>query len=494
MNWAELSTKTKLALVLGGTVGILLLVVLARTFTPAVPQGDGAAFDFEPDGQRVTRLMSESVRFKTISFGRDKPTSARALLAYHKYLEQQFPLVHKNLRREVVGDYSLLYTFEGTGDAKPVIMLGHLDVVPVVPGTEGKWKQPPFKGVVADGFIWGRGTLDNKVNVVGLLEAVENMLARGLKPKRTVYLAFGHDEEQGGIDGAREMAKLLKSRGVEAEFLVDEGGLVTHSVVPGVKGPMALIAPAEKGIVTLQLKVVGAGGHSSMPPAQTSIGVLAAAIAALEANQFPRDFSHTQNFLEAVADEMPFTSRLVMKNLWLFKPVVMSIFEGDKQAEAGMRTTTAATMIEGGIKANVLPIDATAKVNFRILPGETPDTVRQRVQDVINDPRVEVDFDGSGQRGMGPSPVSPIEGFGWEHLTGAIRDTAAPERVIIAPRLLVAATDTRHYRELTPNHYRFTYMRMDPSDLGTIHGTNERISVKTLNNTVRFYFRMLSGL
>ena len=494
MNWAQLTRKTKALVIIGGAIGLLVTVLLARTFTPAVPQQAGQAFDFKPDSQRVTRLMSESVRFKTISFGRDKPTSGRALLAYHKYLEQQFPLVHKNLRREVVGDYSLLYTWAGATDDKPVIMLGHLDVVPVVPGTEDKWKQPPFKGVVADGYIWGRGTLDNKVNIVGLLEAAENMLARGITPKRTIYLAFGHDEEQGGIDGAREMAKLLKSRGVEAEFLMDEGGLLTHSVVPGVEGALALIAPAEKGIVTLELKAVGAGGHSSMPPQQTSIGVLAAAIASLEANQFPRDFSHTQNFLEAVADEMPFASRLVMKNLWLFKPLVMSMFEGDKQAEAGMRTTTAATMIEGGIKANVLPIDASAKVNFRILPGETPETVRARVEEIINDERVEVRFDGSGQRGMGPSPVSPIEGYGWEKLTDAIRDTAAPERVLIAPRLLVAATDTRHYRELTPNHYRFTYMRLDPGDLGTIHGTNERISVATLNNTVRFYFRILSEL
>ena len=169
--------------------------------------------------------------------------------------------------------------------------------MPVIPGTEGDWKQPPFEGLVSDGFIWGRGTLDNKVNIIGLLEAAENMLAQGIKPARTIFFAFGHDEEQGGIDGALEIAKLLEKRGVEAEFLVDEGGLVTQGVVPGIDGQMAIIAPAEKGIVTLQLKVVGDGGHSSMPPKQTSIGILAAGIAALEANQFDTDFSHTQNFL-----------------------------------------------------------------------------------------------------------------------------------------------------------------------------------------------------
>ena len=490
--------KKKILPAIAAALVLLLAVLLVRTFTPTADQSVGEAFEFRPDSDRVTRLMSQSVRFKTISFGRDKPTSTKELLAYHDYLEQEFPLVHKALKREIIADYSLLYTWQGrepvSDDNKPVILLGHTDVVPVVPGTETKWKHPPFEGVVADGFIWGRGTLDNKVNIIGLLEAAENMLQQGLQPKRTIYLAFGHDEEQGGIDGAKVMADVLLKRGVQAEFLVDEGGLVTQGVVPGIDAPMALIAPAEKGIVTLQLKVVGEGGHSSMPPEQTSIGVLAAAIAALEADQFPRDFSHTQSFLEAVADDMPFANRLVMKNLWLFKPLVMGAFEGDKQAQAGMRTTTAATMIKGGIKANVLPIDATAKVNFRILPGETPDTVRARVIDVIDDARVEVTFDGSGQRGMSPSPVSPTEGPGWQHLTSAIRDTAAPQRLIVTPRLLVAATDTRHYRKLTPNHYRFTYMQLAPSDLASIHGTNERISVATLNDTVRFYFRMMSGL
>jgi carboxypeptidase PM20D1 len=183
-----------------------------------------------------------------------------------------------------------------------------------------------------------------------------------------------------------------------------------------------------------------------------------------------------------------------MKNLWLFKPVVMSSLANDMQSQASMRTTTAATIIAGGIKANVLPIDATAKVNFRILPGETPDSVRNRVIEVINDSRVSVDFDTSGQRGMGPSPVSPTSGFGWDQITGAIRDTAAPQRILVTPRLLVAATDTRHYRNITPNHYRFTYMALPAADLGTIHGTNERIGVKTLNDTVRFFHRLMSGL
>jgi len=487
--------KSKWVKGLLAVLAVLVAIILVRTFSPTTSEATGTGFDFAPDEARVTSLMSDAVKYKTISFGRDKPTSSKELIAFHQFLADKFPLVHRSLKREVVNKYSLLYTWQGSApQEKPVLLLGHLDVVPVIPGTEADWKQPPYAGVVADGYIWGRGTLDNKVNIIGILEAAENMLRAGVQPQRTIYFAFGHDEEQGGIDGALEMSKLLESRGVEAEFLIDEGGLVTSGVVPGVDVPLAIIAPAEKGIVTLELKARGAGGHSSVPPKQSSIGILAAAIANLEANQFPRDFSHTQQFLESVADEMGLVNRMVMKNLWLFKPVVMASLANDAQAQAGMRTTTAATVISGGIKANVLPIDATAKVNFRILPGETPDTVRQRVIDVIDDARVSVDFDTSGQRGMGPSPVSPTEGYGWDQITSAIRDTAAPERIVITPRLLVAATDTRHYRNLTSNHYRFTYMALPVGDLGSIHGTNERIGVKTLNDTVRFFHRLMSGL
>ena len=487
--------KTKWVKGLLAILVVLIAIIFIRTFSPTASDATGNGFDFAPDEARVTGLMSDAVKYRTISFGRDKPTSGKQLIAFHQFLAHKFPLVHRSLKREVVNKYSLLYTWQGRApQEKPVLLLGHLDVVPVIPGTEADWKQPPYAGVVADGYIWGRGTLDNKVNIIGILEAAENMLRAGVQPQRTIYFAFGHDEEQGGIDGALEISKLLESRGVEAEFLIDEGGLVTSGVVPGVDVPLAIIAPAEKGIVTLELKARGAGGHSSVPPKQSSIGILAAAIASLEANQFPRDFSHTQQFLESVADEMGLVNRMVMKNLWLFKPVVMASLANDAQAQAGMRTTTAATVIAGGIKANVLPIDATAKVNFRILPGETPDTVRQRVIDVIDDARVSVDFDISGQRGMGPSPVSPTEGYGWDKITSAIRDTAAPQRIVITPRLLVAATDTRHYRNLTSNHYRFTYMALPVGDLGTIHGTNERIGVKTLNDTVRFYHRLMSGL
>ncbi len=479
----------------GGIILVLAIIVLVRTFIPSQTGAMGVVYDYQADRDKVAALMSKAVQYQTISFGRDKPVSANALLDFHAFLEQSFPFVHENLTREIINDYSLLYRWQGSGsNEKPVLMLGHMDVVPISPGTQQDWQHDPFAGDIADGYVWGRGTMDDKINIIGLLQAAEDMLAAGIQPKRDIYFAFGHDEEQGGLDGAYEIARVLEARGLEFEFLVDEGGVVARNVIPDVEDAVAIIAPAEKGIVTLKLTAYGQGGHSSMPAPQSSIGILAAAIVKLEQDQFPRDFAHVRDFFTSFADELPFGQKLIMKNLWLFKPLVMRMFQHDPSMQALMRTTTAVTVINGGIKNNVLPISAYAKVNFRILPGETPDTVMARVIEVVDDDRIEVAFENSGQVGMAPSPVTPTQGFGWEHLTGAIRDTIAPERVIIAPRLLVAATDTRHYRKVTPNHYRFSWLVVDATDLGRIHGTNERIGIDHLANGVRFYHRFLSQL
>lgn len=469
--------------------------MLVRTMVSGSSEQMGKVYGYQPDRNQLADIMSEALTYRTISRGRSKPVSAEALLAFHDFLQRSFPLVHRHLRWERVNKYSLLYTWEGSSkDKKPVILLGHMDVVPIIPGTEDEWKHSPFAGHVIDGYVWGRGALDNKVNVIGILQATEDMLSAGIRPERTIYFGFGHDEEQGGVQGAKQIARLLESRGVEAEFLIDEGGLITSGLIPGIEVPMAIISPAEKGFLNLKLRTRGKGGHSSMPPDQTSIGVLAAAIAKLEANQFPRDFTHTKSFFEATADELPFFRRFVMKNLWLLAPLVMAGMENNIQAQAGMRTTIAATVIDGGVKPNVLPIKAEAVVNFRILPGETPEGVRQRVIDVIKDDRISVDYHDGIEAGLAPSPVSPTEGFAWEQILAAIRDTAAPERILVTPRLLVAATDTRHYRSLTPNHYRFVYMRVAPEDLSSIHGTNERISLTALADAVRFYHRLMSDL
>lgn len=200
--------------------------------------------------------------------------------------------MHAQLRRETVGVHSLLYTWQGSNPAlNPILLVGHLDVVPVEPGTEGKWQQDPFGGRIADGLIWGRGAIDNKSAVVGTLEAVEMLVAEGFQPARTIYLAYGHDEEVGGAGGAREIAARLKSRGVTLEMVLDEGGVISDGILPGISGPVALVGIAEKGFVTIELSASGPGGHASLPPRQTAVGILNAAVARLETNQMLRDWT-----------------------------------------------------------------------------------------------------------------------------------------------------------------------------------------------------------
>lgn len=489
----------KLVLKIFAVIGVAVAAIVIIRAVPAGTGQEGAPasrYELAVDRDRVAAIMSEAVQIKTISFGRDKPTSSAEMLQFHAFLRQTYPSVFASLDVDVVGDYSLLLRWAGSDAAagKPVLLLGHMDVVPVIPGTETDWEHPPYSGHNDGTYIWGRGTLDNKINIIASLHAIDMLLAAGRQPRRDIYLAFGHDEEQGGLDGAREIGNLLEARGIEAEFLIDEGGAVVDGILPGFDKPVAIIAPAEKGIVTLELVASGAGGHSSMPPKQSSIGILATAIAGLEGKPFPSNFTQTRSFLEALAPELPFSQRLIMKNLWLFEPIVKWQMASDPQGNAGMRTTTAVTVIKAGIKANVLPISANALVNFRIFPGETPETVRDRVVEIIDDPRITVSFSESGQAGMAPSPTSPLSGFGWQHLTQSIRDVAAPEEIVVAPRLLVAATDTRHFRAITSNQYRFTWLRAKTGDLKRIHGTNERIGIADLADGVRFYHRFLSDL
>lgn len=483
--------KSKILFVVVGVFVALVFTLVLRTFSPSNEVRAGTPYAYQPDSKTLAQRMSRAVSYETISFGRSKSTSTKALLAFHAFLKKSFPRVYRTLQVETVNRYSLLYYWKGTPSRpalKPVILLGHLDVVPISPGTEKEWQHPPFKGAIKEGAIWGRGTLDNKNNIIGILTAVEDMLKAGITPSRDVYLAFGHDEEQGGVQGAGEISKVLESRGVRCEFLLDEGGVIFTDLLPDSEKIVAAISTAEKGSVTLSLTARGRGGHSSTPPPQSAIGILSAALVALEAAPFPQDFSHIERFFLALSDHMPWLERFFVKNMWLFRPLVIG---GDDYIQATTRTTTAVTIVAGGVKSNVLPIEAAATVNFRILPGETATTVRARVIKTIDDKRIRVAFKGAFGN---PSPVAPTEGYGWDKLTAAISDTLAGEQVIVVPQLLVAATDTRHYRNLCTAHYRYNAIRLKRADLALIHGTNEHITIKNLDNTARFFHRLLSGL
>ncbi|GIW41781.1 MAG: peptidase M20 [Candidatus Binatia bacterium] len=471
-------------------VVVLLAVVAGRAvlLRPELRE-PGKPLELPVRAEEAARRLGEGIRFRTVSYekGPDSPDPTEEFRGMHEHLERTYRRAHTVLRREVVGGASLLYTWEGSDPSLlPVLLMGHLDVVPVEPGTEDDWQVPPFSGQIEGGFVWGRGALDDKVNVYGLLEAVELLLERGFSPRRRVFLAFGHDEELGGDEGAGGIAALLEERGVELAFVLDEGGAVVEGLAPGLERPVAAVGVGEKGYLSVELEVEMQGGHSSAPPRETAIGVLARAVRRLEERQMPSHFDGPMRaFLEAVAPYAAWPYRLVLSNLWLFGPAVERILLGMPQGNAALRTTTAPTIFRAGVKDNVLPSRASAVVNFRIYPGETSEDVLEHVRRVVGDPRVVV----RPWVAREPTELSPTDSEAFGLLERAIRKIF-PDAVV-APNLIPGGTDARHFRRLSRNVYGFTPMRLGSADLVRLHGTNERLSVRAFADVVRFYAQLL---
>ena len=472
---------------------VVAIVVIARAalLKPVAVSAPPAAPIALDDAGAVERFIA-AIRIPTESqFG--QPPDQAAMSKFRDQLQQSFPRVHATMQREVLPDGGLLFTWKGRDPSlAPVILMGHMDVVPVPAEALPLWKHQPYSGDTADGFIWGRGTLDDKIHVLSLLEAAETLIGRGFTPPRTILLAFGDDEENGGKFGAQKIVKLLRDRGVHPDFVVDEGGIIISGMIPGITRPLALIGIAEKGIVDVELTTTGVGGHSSAPPRHTAIGQLSAALARLEAHPFPSSITPAgREEYAAIAPYMPFSKRLVLANFWLFSPLVVHMGMKDKEMASSFHTTTAETMISGGFKSNALPPSAKAIVNFRILPGETAASVLDRVRNIVNDPAVSVSAPDVAET-RDPSPISPIDSDGYRTLSTSIRQVF-PD-VIVSPFLLTAATDSSFYTALTPNVYRFLAVESDPSVLAMIHGLNERIAPEKYLKTVQFTAQMIQNI
>lgn len=442
------------------------------------------------DQQGAAKRLSEAIRFRTISNFLNPEQDADALRGLQAHIENSFPAFHAVAKREVVGQYGLLYTWEGTDPkAPPIGLLAHQDVVPVAPGTEKDWQQPPYDGVIADGFIWGRGSWDDKGNLYSMLEAAEAMAKAGFHPRRTIYFAFGPDEEVAGTRGAKVIAATLASRGVRLDFVLDEGLLITEGLVKGLDKPAALIGVAEKGYATLVLTAHATPGHSSMPPRDTAIGMMSAALARLEEHRLPMQMSGAAaEMFDTLAPEMRGFNRVVLSNLWLFKPLLLREFAKTGPTEAMMRTTTALTIFNAGDKDNVLPGNASASVNFRLMPGDSQASVIDHVRRTINDDRITIEpFPGNAE----PTPVTDLNRASYQTLNRTIREVF-PD-VVVAPGLMLAGTDSRHYVGVADNIFRFSPVRANPDDLKRFHGTNERLSVEGYADMIRFYRRLIEN-
>jgi len=484
--------KRALFLSIGAAFMLLTAVLTFHTLqTPSHQLVSPPSFtqDPAPSAQMAERL-SHAIQFATVSGeGSQKQVEFTKL---HAFLAQAFPLTFQILKPERVNQSSLLIHVPGLAPEQPAaLFLAHLDVVPVEKGTENLWQAPPFSGRIQAGHIWGRGAIDDKQSALALLEAIEAMLKAGIKPKRSIYLAFGHDEEIGGQQGAAAIAKTLQKRKLNCGFSLDEGLVIVPGNMIGMKPPIALIGISEKGYLSVDLSVAQAGGHASMPPAESNIQILAQALVRLQKNPFPARLSAAAQAMFAwLAPEMPGLSKVVLTNLWLFQPLLLKQLSAKPSTSALIHTTVAPTMLVGSPKENILPAQAKATLNLRLLPGDTQAQVLAKLRQKIADPRVKIDpHPGFSSEA---APESEIEGNEFQLLHQTIREVFPEARV--APSLVLAGTDSRHYQKLCKNQYRFQPVYLNTEDLNRIHGSNERIAITAHAQASRFYFKLMQNL
>jgi carboxypeptidase PM20D1 len=479
----------KIGLIAGAGVGAAAAAALRRRWSGRGSDHEEAG-RIGPIGQRFLEHLAAAVRIPTVSYEEREKIDTAALERMHRLLEDSYPLLHRDLTREVVAGHSLLFTWDGRDPAAaPILLMAHLDVVPVEPGTEAGWPYPPFGGETAEGYLWGRGAIDDKAALIGICEAVEALISEGFTPAATVYLVFGHDEEIGGLKGAAAIAALLEERGVRPRFVIDEGGGVAEQLLKGIASPVALVGIGEKGYLNLELVATAEGGHSSTPPARGAVDRLAEAIGRLERRPMPTRLETQRPFFDALAPVLPRPLRLAVRNLDITKPLVERRLKSEPLTNALIRTTTAVTMVTGGVKPNVIPQQATAIVNVRIMPGDDAASVTDYVRRVVG-PEITVRPLEDAFTSE-PSELSSIDSDVFTLVTEAVRETFGD--IPVVPWILMGATDSRHFASIAGAVYRFVPFRASPDDRTRIHGTGERFRTTDAEQVVEFYRLLITA-
>ncbi|MFH1880984.1 MAG: M20/M25/M40 family metallo-hydrolase [Bacillota bacterium] len=459
---------------------LLVLVVRALLFRPrgrqAVP-----ALEVTVDTARAVDNFCEMIKCRTISYDDRSLQDEREFEKFRALLDARYPAIAAKCEKHLVGPAGVIYHWKGRGGQTPWVLMSHYDVVPV---EHSMWSEDPFGALNRDGEIWGRGTIDTKSTLLGVMEAAETLLTQGFEPRNDIYLAFGGDEELRGMS-AIAMVEWFEKRGLSPTVL-DEGGAIVDGAFPGVSGSAAVIGTGEKGITNISFTLEGKGGHASTPPPHTPVGVMAKAIAAIENTPFKAAMvPPAADLFNTLGRHAGFGMKLIFANLWCFKPLLFALARRKGgELNAMMRTTCAFTKMEGGTAWNIIPPKVTAGANLRLL-NHTPEQAVKELKTIIGNDQIQVDV----VLGTMPSPYSRCDGAGWDTLKEAILQTW-PD-VIVSPYLMMAASDSRHYARISDRVYRFSPMAMPPETRKTIHGHNERISIETLLKIVAFYARLI---
>lgn len=464
---------------------LLILIIRALRFKPAtVKEVEVKEIDFDKD--KAIKDFQDMIRCKTISDVDYSKEDEAEFKKIEKLIEERFPNIMKKSKFERVGRRGLLYHIKGKSSDSPSVLMSHFDVVSV---NEEGWTHNAFDAEIREGEIWGRGTLDTKVTLNGALQAVEHHLEKGFVPKDDIYLAFSGEEETSG-SSALEIVDLFIKRGVNPKFVLDEGGAVVSGVFPGVSKPCAAVGIAEKGYFNLRYKVKSTGGHASTPPPQTPIGILSKACAKIEANPMPMHLSEpVQKTFNTLARHSNFLYRLIFANMWFFKGILDKLArKSGGQMNAMLRTTIAFTQMQGSKGMNVLPPEAYMLSNQRVITDSSVAETVEYIKKIANDDRIEYEVISSSE----PSRISTTECEGYEALVETINEVYSD--AIVAPYLMTACSDSRHYSDLSDKVYRFSPMKLTSEALGLIHGHDERISIENVLNVTEFYIRLVEKL
>ena len=466
-------------------IALIAVMVFNAVRFKAADNGPRTVEDVKVNGDRAQQNLSTLIKFETVSNADYDKTDKAVFAAYRAKLKELYPNVTAASEYKELGNTAMLFKIKGRSSENPSVLMSHYDVVPV---EEDRWQHPPFCGEIIDGVLWGRGTIDTKITMVGIMEALEDLLADGFMPENDLYLSFGGDEEVGGIS-APAVVDYMEANGIKPALVLDEGGAVVDGVFPGVNKPIAVIGIGEKGIAQVEFTATSSGGHSSTPPVHTAVGKLAKTIVNLENKPFKAQVTEpVAGLFRKVGPHSPFALRMVFGNMWLFKGLLgrlASVLGGE--INAMMRTTVAATMAQGSKQHNVLPNVATANVNVRLLNNVNQQQAQAHFNSVC-----EKDVTCRFISYQDASPYASTESEAWHKVEKAVGDTWRD--AIVSPYLMLAGSDSRRFSRICRDVYKFSAMALSKEERGLIHNDNERIAVEKIDQCVEFFHRLIVQL
>lgn len=456
---------------------VCLLIALIRTLL--LPKKK-THYELSNDEKRIdeyAKKLSKMVQVETVS-SRSAP-QVEKFLGFHKLLEELFPNVFATCAKIEI-DGNLILKWHGKSDKDPILLMSHMDVVEA----SGEWKYPPFSGEIAEGKVWGRGSADTKCSLMAFLQAAEELILQGYTPACDVYLTSSCTEEIGGSGGPK-LCSWLKEHGIRLFMLCDEGGSIIQDPVVGVKGHFAAVGIFEKGYGDVKFIARSKGGHASAPAKNTPIPRLAKFVAQVEKKTpFKVEFSPAVNamFGRIAPYCSNFGLKLVMANLWLFRPLLMTVMPMiSAQAAAMLQTTIAFTMASGSDGYNVIPQEASICANMRFIPHQGADESLEVISKLAKKYGLETEIVYKGK----PSNSLDLGGEAFD-ITQKTINKCFPG-VGVLPYVVTGATDARFYDEVCDCCVRFSPVNYGPEQMAGMHGLNENIEIGCLPMAVDYY-------